>query len=167
MVHNVPTRLNFDELGEPYYLKTNMDGKTEKILPEQTHPPIVKSLTVQVVLKRSGYSPEMKPQTWYGLQTLQISIPDEKRYRYYFLCYDKKIMDTVVVKVLDVRVKDSLGGHNSICWTFNPKPSRDSKEYDWIKRVGKVETISALKVQQLIQDRAVLGVISDDGLQAF
>lgn len=162
------TKLRFDENGDPFYLRTiSKDGTTEKVLPENMKIPMLKELIVKVALKRSGYSPEMEKRTWYGIQTLKISIPIEKRYRYYYLVFDPKAMSSVVVKVVIPTAIDEFSNYNSISWNFNVQPSRDSKEFDWVRKVGKVETVSSLKVQSLLQNKEILGVLSDEGIQAF
>lgn len=157
-------KLQFDSEGNPYYLRTvDKKGTTEKILPEQTHPAMLKELVVMVVIERTGYDATMKPKIWHGLQQVRVKIPNEKQFRYYYLCYEAKSMDTITVKVVDPRLRTKFNDFNSYTWTFSLTPSKDSKERDWIHRVGKAKTVTALKVSEMVQNREIIAVLNDQG----
>ncbi len=157
-------KLRFDSEGKPYFEKTvSRDGSTEKVLPENATLPHVKELSLKVILKREGYSPQMERKVWYGLQEIRIAIPNEKQFKYYFLCYDKKAMTTPCVKVLSPAMYDSFGNFNSISWVMTLTPTKDSIEYGWVRFIGKPKTVNALQVQSLLQNKEALCIMSDNG----
>jgi hypothetical protein len=159
-------KLQFDELGNPYFLRiVDAQGKTEKILPEQTNPPCLKNLTVFVAIVRSGYTPDMRVKKWIGLQEVKISIPDERELKYYYLCYDKRAMSNICVKILSNSWVDGFGNYNSITWNLNLKPSKESIEFGWVKPVGEAKEVTPQKLASMLQNREIIAVMNDDGEQ--
>ena len=161
-------KLQFDEVGNPYFLRTvSNDGTTEKVLPENATLPCLKELNLQVVLKREGYTPDMRKKVWYGLQQIQIKIPNEREFKNYFLVYDKKAMDTVCVKVLSPSIVDSFGNYNTYAYNMSLQPQKDSVEYGWVKFVGKPKQISPLKLKFMLQNKEIIAVLTDQGEQCI
>jgi hypothetical protein len=140
--------LKYDESGTPYFERTvSSDGTTAKVSMEENG--FVKSLTVDVVIKREGYTPDMQRQKWFGLQKLEFKIPNERIYRYLYLKFEKG-MTSPCLSNFD----PSLG-------TFCGMTERLDITSDFIKKVGKAKKITEAKTKQLVQDRAVLGVFQD------
>jgi hypothetical protein len=161
-------KLMFDEKGNPFFRVSSglRDDKTFKdVQPQDSSTPCVKELNLKIILKRSGYDPEMRPRTWYGVQDLQIKIPDEKQFRYYYLVYIPKAMSNVCVKILSSRMLDSKGNYNSVAYDMNLNPDKNSKEYDWVTRIGKAKTISAQTAQAMLDSKLIFGIFSDRGEQ--
>jgi len=162
-------KLRFDENFNPYFIRTiSKDGKTEKIQPEQCTLPLVKELTAFVVLRREGFSPSMEKRVWYGLQQIQIKVPNEKEYRYHYICYDARAMSNVCVVILNPTLKDSCGNYNKTAWdmSLNPKKMEDaSYEWEFIRFIGKAKPISAGKLAELKQNKQILAVLNDSGME--
>lgn len=161
----------FDEQGNPFFRRklTPKSVEFEDVQPENSRTPMVKKLSgLKIALKRSGYDSTMRPKTWYGLQEIEISIPQEKEFRYYFLVFLPRIMENVCVKILNPDVKDSFGNYNSIAWTMNLSPTKSSIEYGWVRYIGKPKTITYEKLQSLLQNKEIIAVLNDQGMeQAF
>jgi hypothetical protein len=160
-------KLQFDELGNPYYLKTiSKDGKTEKILPQDATPKMLKELTVNIILRRNFYSPIGEPKVWFGVQQIQITVPDERSYRYHYLVYDKKSMGNICMKIVNPFYRDSFGNYNSYAWDFTlnlKQLERESYEFSWIKRIGKPQTITQGKAIVMLRDREAIVLLNDSG----
>jgi hypothetical protein len=156
-------KIQFDEFGNLYLLKTiSKDGQTEKIQPENATLPYLKEVTVQVIWVRTGYDETMRAKKWFGIQSLKIFIPKERQFKYHYLAYDKKAMSNVCVVVFDPAIHD--GVYNRIAYDFCLQPSpTDSREVGWIKPIGKPKTITELKAKEMLQNKEVLGVFSDNG----
>ena len=156
--------LKFDEFGNPYYVKTiNKRSETANIQPQECTLPLMKELTIKIILKRDFYSPQGEPKKWFGLQTIKIAIPKEKPLRYYFLAYDPKCMSNVCVKVVSPEMYDSFNNYNSVAWDMSLSATRDSIEYEWIKRIGKPQTITALKAKTLLDSKEAFCIMTDQG----
>jgi hypothetical protein len=155
-------KLQFDELGNPYYLRNISNGEIEKITPEQCTLPLTKELTVKVIIRREGWNPQMQKQVWWGLQTIQINIPNEKAVKYHYLVFDAKCMSNICVKILSPAMYDRFGNYNSIAWTLSLTPLKESIESDWFKR-SKPKTISLLKAQSLLRNKEALCILTDSG----
>jgi hypothetical protein len=155
--------LMFDELGNPFYRQTtNSNGDYVDVQPEQCTLPLTKELTIQVILKREGFTTEMLKKYWFGVQTIKISIPNEKALRYYYLVFDPKAMSNVCVKIISPAMYDSFGNFNSIAWTLSLNPLKESIESDWFKR-GKPKTITPLKAQNMLRTKEALCILTDSG----
>lgn len=160
------TKLQFDESGNPYFLRTvDKQGNIERILPEQTNPSHLKTLTIFVAVVRSGYTSDMRVKRWIGLQTVKISIPQEREFKNYYLCYDKRAMSNVCVKILSNNFVDGFGNYNTIAWNLNLHPMRESIESEWIKFVGKAKQISPQKLALMLQTHEIIAVLNDSGEQ--
>ena len=157
-------KLMFDEKGMPFYRRTiSKDGEFEDIQPEQCTLPLVKTLALKIILKREGYTPDMRVKIWYGIQEIRISVPNENQFKYHFLVFDPKAMSNVCVKLISPAMYDSFGNFNSFTNDFCLQPSKESIEFSWVKRIGKPKTITAQKVAYLIAQKEVLGVVTDNG----
>lgn len=159
-------KLMFDEKGNPFYRYRkhgHNDPNFEDRPPEQNG--LVKELSINVILKRSGYDATMREKVWFGLQELQIKIPQEKALRYHYLKFESKAMSNICVVIVSPQILDQQGNCNTIAYTFNIQPNRESQEFDWVRAIGKPKTISALKAQSLLANKQVLAVLTDQGEQ--
>jgi outer membrane receptor for ferric coprogen and ferric-rhodotorulic acid len=155
-------KIQFDEFGNLFFLRTiSKSGQTEKLQPENCTLPLMKELTVSVILKRTGYTHDMREKTYFGLIDLKLKIPTEKALKNHYFAYDKKAMSNVCVVVFDPNPHN--GQYSRFAYDFNPQPSLDSQEHDWVKRIGKEKALSLQKVQTLIQNNEVLAILSDNG----
>lgn len=67
------------------------------------------------------------------------------------------------MKILSPKAYDSFGNFNSITYDLNLTPAVESKEFDWIKRIGKPKTITSQKAQTLLSTKEVIAIFSDKG----
>lgn len=154
----------FDKNGNLFFRQSSgLKGDTtyRDVPPEQSSTPKLKELDLKIILKRSGYTSDMKPKTWYGIQDLKISIPDEKALKYTYLVYVKKAMSNVCVCAFDPKMHD--GVYNNIAYDFCLQPSKDSQEYGWIQRIGEPKTISSETARFMVENKEVFGVFTDSG----
>ena len=162
-------RLRFDEALNPYYEKvTNAQGDTVKIQPSECTLPLLKKLTVNVILKRDFYSPTGEARVWFGVQILKIVVPNERQFRYHYLVYDSKCMSNICVKLLYPDLRDSIGNYNSVTWDFNlalRQIERESYEFAWISKVGEPTTISREKAKMMLESKECIALLNDSGQQ--
>lgn len=134
----------------------DLQRNTKRVELDQLDPPLVKQLYAYVIIKRTGYDAEMKPQIWLGLQKLKFKIPNSYDYRYYYLIYKPKIMQSVCLSIID---EDSLNRSTS---ALDLQRKKDTLEYQIIKPVGKPKALTKGEAQVLLNNREVLGVFTDD-----
>lgn len=157
-------KLMFDKEGNAFFRVTSGlrgDSTFKDVTPENSSTPCFKELSLKIILKRCGYDPMMRPKTWYGLQDITVKIPNEKQFRYHYLVYVPKAMSNVCVVVFDPIKHD--GVNNKIAYDFNLQPSSNSKEFEWVKRIGKPKTVNAKMAQYMLQNKEVFGVFTDSG----
>lgn len=158
-------KLRFDEHGNPYFVKCiSKNGETENIQPEQCQTPLTKEINTQIILRREGFTPDMRRKIWYGLQQVKIKIPlNDPNLRYYYLCYVPKAMQSVCCVVLSPHIYDVNENYSSTTWTLSLNPNKDSIESGWLRYIGKPKQISPEKVKQLLQNKAILAIVTDEG----
>jgi hypothetical protein len=142
-------KLKFDSEGTPYFERTiSKDGTTRNVSMEENG--FVKSLTVDVIIRREGFSPTMERKIWLGLQKLEFKIPArDSRYRFHYLKFEKG-MTSPCLSIFD----PSLG-------TFCGITERLDITSEFVRKVGSAKKITPQKAKQLVQDKAVLGIFSD------
>jgi hypothetical protein len=160
-------KLRFDENLNPYYEKViNAQGDTVKIQPSECTLPMLKELTVNVILKRDFYSPTGEPRQWFGVQILKIVVPNERQFRFHYLCYDKKCMSNICVKLVYPDLRDSIGNYNSVAWDFAlslKQLSPEDYEFSWIQKVGEPVTISREKAKIMLESKEAIALLNDSG----
>lgn len=154
----------FDKEGNLFFRVSsgrNNDSTFKDVAPENSSTPKIKDLDLKIILKRSGFDPQMRPKFWYGLQDIHVHIPQEKALKYTYLCYISQAMQNVCVVVFSPQKHD--GVYNNIAYDLNLQPSQNSKEFGWVKRIGKPKTISPKTAQYMLENKEVFGVFTDNG----
>jgi hypothetical protein len=157
-------KIKFNEKNEPYFeYRKNGHKDTEFINQTLESNGYVKDLTVNVILKRSFYSPQGEPKVWFGLQSVKVSIPNEKSFQYYYLYYDPKAMQNVCVSIISPQLIDEFDNINSVTYNFNLQPKRESLEYEWVRLIGKPKSISKIQASAFLKSKYALCVLTDSG----
>ena len=154
----------FDKEGNLFFRVSsgrNDDSTFKDVAPENSSTPKIKDLDLKIILKRSGYDSQMRPKFWLGLQDIHVHIPNEKQFRYTYLVYIQKCMSNVCVVMFDPIKHD--GVNNNIAYDLNLQPSQNSREFGWVKRIGKPKTISPKTAQYMLENKEVFGVFTDNG----
>src|SRR4030066_2305160 len=91
-------KLKFDSEGNFYVDRViNKNGETKRFELSELSPPLLKEVEFSVIIKRSWTTAQGEDRTFLGLQKMVARVPSDSQYRYTFLSYVPKIMQSICV----------------------------------------------------------------------
>jgi hypothetical protein len=140
----------FDAYFQKWVKKSELT-KVEKLKPEQIG--LVKNLDFQIIIKRSAISEStLTKKTGFFLQRYKVSIPKEKRYNDDYISMPKGVKRPHIN-----HLAQSLGNYCGFCEAISPNDT------EYIKKVGTAKRITVTEARHLIEQKAVIGVFTEDG----
>jgi hypothetical protein len=151
-------QLLYDSEGQPFFRRCENDTCTVTRDISLTEKGYCKSMIVAVVVHRQGYSPDMLPMHYYGLQKIKITVPDDMReYRYTWLYFDTKRMSLPCMTDFNPKVFDVMG--HPRCVTSQVSLS----DTNFCKYVGRPRKLKGkFEADALVREKVALMIVEGD-----